>query len=372
MPGFIKQIVFLSLAGVIIFGVLPEAKAQSRMGMMMGRQQMMMNSGMMNTGMNPGMMNIGMNPSFFLMNPGVTSPAMGFPTFPGLRQRWPWWWGYGGGMYLGYGLGGYGYGGFYPADYSGNDSQVGYSAPRRRRPKDDDATPTLTPEQERERIHQLELAWSRGNLSELETRSATALNILLADLQQLQAQGIAGPETALDEEGLQHINVVVGRSYGHVAVLRDDGRIRWPDALTGPEFARERNLISSLAPKAVEATKRAETIDLGEMTGALAVMQYKLASHISDMPMPAYIRVKRFLTSLGDAVRLLRQPDAGNYFNQTYAAKGKNVAELVQHMTQLNLRFAPAMEGDEPFYKVLHQALAKYDVAARRQQVARK
>jgi hypothetical protein len=41
-------------------------------------------------------------------------------------------------------------------------------------------------------------------------------------------------------------------------------------------------------------------------------------------------------------------------------------------MTKLNLRFAPALEGDERAYQVLHQALAKYDVAFHEQQVARK
>jgi hypothetical protein len=35
-------------------------------------------------------------------------------------------------------------------------------------------------------------------------------------------------------------------------------------------------------------------------------------------------------------------------------------------------RILQEQEGDEPFYKVLHQALAKYDVAAHGQQVARK
>jgi hypothetical protein len=75
---------------------------------------------------------------------------------------------------------------------------------------------------------------------------------------------------------------------------------------------------------------------------------------------------------LEDAVRLLRRPDAGNYLNRTYAARGKIVAELVQHMAKLNLRFASALEGDARAYHVLHQSLAKCDVAAQEQLVARK
>ncbi len=353
MTAFMNRFIFSSLTGLIMFGILAEAKAQSRMGMMMmGRQQMMMNSGMMNMGM---------------MNSG-------FPFFPGFGNGLFGWRGYGLGGYGlgGYGLGGYGYGGLYPDGYSGtDDSQNAYPTSRRRRAYQEEP-PTPTPEEEREQIHKLELAWSQGDLSELETRSATALNILLADLQQLQAKGINGPEVKLDEEILQHINVVMGRSSGNVAVLRDEGQIRWPETLRGPEFAVERNLISSLAPKAIAAAKNAERIDLNEMTGALTAMNRRLAAHINDLPTPAYIRAKRFLVRLDDALRLLRQPDAGNYFNQTYAAKGKTVMELVRNMTEQSLRFAPAAEGDEPAYQVLHQALAQSDVAAHAQLVARK
>jgi hypothetical protein len=365
MATFMHRLIFLSLTSLITFGIIPEAKAQSRMGMMMARRPMMMN---------PGMMNHGMNSSPFLMNPGVTSP--GFPTFPGLRQRWPWWWGngwwgWGYGMGLGYGLGGYGYGGLYPTDYSGNDSQTGYSAPRRQRPKDDDATPTVTPEQERERSHKLELAWSQSELSEHETRSAAALNILLADLQQLHAQGIHGPEITLDEKVLQHINVIVGRSSGNAGALRDEGRIHWPASLSGPEFEKERSQINLLAGKAVEAAKNGTSIEVGEISNALMALGERLTAKINHWPNREYIRAKRFLTNLNDALRVLRQPDAEKYFNGTYAAKGSTVAELVRYMTNHNLRFAPAMDGDEPAYKIVHRALSEYDRAAHEQSVAK-
>jgi hypothetical protein len=41
-------------------------------------------------------------------------------------------------------------------------------------------------------------------------------------------------------------------------------------------------------------------------------------------------------------------------------------------MTEQNLRFAPAVEGDEPAYKIVHRALAEYDLAAHSQLVVKK
>lgn len=371
MTAIMKPIVFLSLTSLITLGILPEAKAQSRMGMMMMRQQMMMNSGMMNMGTTSPVRFLGPP----LMNPGMISSGMiaPFPGFPYGR------WGYGLGGYGlgGYGLGGYGlggYGGLNPGAYLGSDnSSNGYSPSRRQRSYTDDPPASArSPEEERERTHQQELAWSQSDLSEHETRSAAALNILLVDLQQLQAQGIQGPDISLDERVLQHINVIVSGGYGNAGVLRDEGRIHWPASLTGPEFDRERNQISVAVPQAIETAKEGASVDAREIRSALTTLRQRLAAKINDWPSSDYIRAKRFLASLDDALRVLRQSDAGNYFNGTYAAKGNTVAELVRYMTDHNLRFAPALDGDEPAYKTLHRALAQADRAAHEQSVAQK
>jgi hypothetical protein len=100
---------------------------------------------------------------------------------------------------------------------------------------------------------------------------------------------------------------------------------------------------------------------------ALATMHSRLASKIEEISAPEYIRAKRLLDELDDAVKVLGQPDAGNYFNQTYVPQGRTVAQLVQSMTRRDLRFAPAVPGDEAAYLVLQRALAEYDRAVRSQ-----
>jgi hypothetical protein len=101
-------------------------------------------------------------------------------------------------------------------------------------------------------------------------------------------------------------------------------------------------------------------------------MHHRLHAKIEDIPTPSYVRGKRFLNQLDDAVKVLRQPDAGYYFNQFYAARGKTASELVRYMTEMHMRFAPAVEGDLHDYHALHRVLADYDRAAHAQMVARK
>src|SRR5207244_4099795 len=116
---------------------------------------------------------------------------------------------------------------------------------------------------------------------------------------------------------------------------RDDGRFSWPLILRGPAFQSERDTVNALAPKIVQQVRQGRVIDLLTLASAVVKLHEELHARIAGVPSPDYIRAKRFLIQLDDAVKLLRQPDAGNYFNQVYAARGKTVAELVRNMTQL-------------------------------------
>jgi hypothetical protein len=278
--------------------------------------------------------------------------------------------GYGGGGYGGggYGMGGYGSDNLYNNPYAPNDA----SSTAHRKSQKREPVPTLTPEQERERLHQQDLSWSRSELSENETTSATALNVLLTDLQGLQTRNPRGADVKLDPAVLASINVVVGNTNGNIGVLKHEGRIQWPATLRGPEFESERQRIDSSIPRIIDDAIRAENVDLHVVTGALAAMHHRLAAKIQEIPDPEYIQAKRLLDNLDEAVKVLGEPDAGNYFNQTYTAKGQTVGQLIQYMTRSNLRFAPAVRGDEAAYLVLQRALAEYDLAIQSQAVAKK
>jgi hypothetical protein len=405
----ITRLFLSATVGLITFTSLPPAWAGGRMGMMGARPQVMMTSrmmtpnmmtpntmtpnmmtpntmtsrmsmGSMTTGNMTGNMMNGnmMNGNIMTTTPFTNGFGFGNQGFGSLGMRWPWWsgmggygGGYGGG---GYGGGGYGsgYGGYdlsslYANPYQATDSSA--SSKKRQKP---DPIPTLTPEQERELVQRQNLAWSRSELAENETTSATALNILLTDLQKRPSRNPNAADVRLDPAILASINVVVATTNGNIGVLKHGGQIPWTALLREPEFNAERQRIDALAIKAIDEAIDGKSVNVQDLSDALASLQRHLADKIQEVPTPEYIRAKRLLDHLDDAVKVLREPDAGNYFNQVYIAKGQTVSELVRYMTRANLRLAPAMAGDEAAYLSLQRALAEYDLAAQAQSLARK
>ena len=74
-----------------------------------------------------------------------------------------------------------------------------------------------------------------------------------------------------------------------------------------------------------------------------------------------YVEARRYVRLLGNTITALKDHNVVNIINGTWALKVKNVAELVQHMRDKGLWFAPATLGDEPAYTVLYYALAAFD-----------
>jgi RNA polymerase sigma factor (sigma-70 family) len=232
-------------------------------------------------------------------------------------------------------------------------------------------TPTL--EDERERLHTLEVRRSLNDPPVTEIWSAKALNDLLRDAQKLRAQGSSGPTVALDAVVLKRINVAAGRRAGNVGLLKNEGKLTWPPALLSaklpPRAEDLRQHINALLPDAISqaVNGRVDARVLQELHHSLGALQASLAEAVSRIPPNQYIEARRFLNNLDEGLRALAQPQVGLYFTDKYAAKGRTVPELVEYMTQEGLVFAPAVAGDEAAYVALHRALAAYEVAARGQ-----
>ena len=56
----------------------------------------------------------------------------------------------------------------------------------------------------------------------------------------------------------------------------------------------------------------------------------------------------------------MKSPGATKYFDGTWVARGKDVAELVNYMREQGLQFAAATPGDDAAYRALYNALAAY------------
>ena len=213
------------------------------------------------------------------------------------------------------------------------------------------------------------LGRSRGNAPAAEVLSGQALNALLDDL---RVPGAAtdladrpNPRLSLDERALRHINVT--RGPGNIALLKDAGRLTWPDALTGATFQDLRDRLAAEAHEAVRQVSgngRADPGALRQLSADVDRLRKLLRQNAGEFSFRPYIEAHKFLDRFDDALVALGQPDAADFFNGAYDLKAQTVLGLVRQMADRGLRFAPAAPGDEAAYSALREALAAYDRAA--------
>jgi hypothetical protein len=212
-----------------------------------------------------------------------------------------------------------------------------------------------------------------GRPSPLDLGSGRTLNDFLHQAQILRELSFPKEKVPLRKDILSSVNVVSARDTRSPALLKNEGKLNWPEALRGAEFQTHRELLDTVLPKAIQEAGRGRVNmdQLQEIQEAVGKIEEELArqkaeeqktSEIRKLPTTEYIKTKRFVAQLGEAVRVLGQPEAKNYFNGKYAARGETITELVDHMTREGLKFAPALPGDEAGYEALHRAFVAYFV----------
>jgi serine/threonine protein kinase len=195
--------------------------------------------------------------------------------------------------------------------------------------------------------------------------SGKALNELLRSIQTSGKGALRrGPNIVLDEKILKQINLTADRgASGSIAMLKDNGKLTWPKVLTEPQFDDLRKKLDRNLRMAVADLKDKNPVTpstLKDISNDLKALNAKVADSATDLSAGQYIEAKRYLNQLGQAIKALSDPNAINYFNNKWVAKGKTVAELIDHMTKEGLTFAAAVPGEETAYKALHAALQAF------------
>lgn len=227
---------------------------------------------------------------------------------------------------------------------------------------------SLQPDAEQIRQQQMQksLQRSRNNPPSVEIWSGTALNDLLRAIQSAQKSGGTGSDVPISSEVLKHINLTTGTTYGGVGLLRNDGKLTWPFALSQSAFDSTRKELDKLLPQAIDQARSgpvsAELLD--KMRTTLKQLDGILDTQAADMTPSDFTGASRYLRELKDSLRVLQQSDVAKYFRPAWTPQGATVGELVQQMTREGLRFAPAVSGDEAYYTALHRALVDYDLGA--------
>jgi hypothetical protein len=350
-------------------------QAQGRsMGMRsgMGMQSMAMSHGM------PGLVPAAQMPTAFGMNPNLGLGGFGNlgspfanPFGTGVWGGGLWWnsrfgpyglygpYGYGGGLgYGGLGYGGLGYGGLgYGGAPSPAKPQEQKAAPPKEQPRAEKPAPPRKPDDP-----------NRQSPSEDEILSGKALNSLLDRIRQLSADGNSEdrPDALLQlyVDGLKHINVT--RGAGNIALLKNGGRLNWPEALLGPEFQGPRERLTARAAEAVRDAGSNGSVDpatIQQMANDVGQLRQLLRQKVGALSFQPFTEAKAFLQTFDDALVALQQPDAAHHFDGQYALKAQTVLGLVKQMAENGLRFAPALPGDEAAYQSLYQVMAAYNRA---------
>jgi len=215
--------------------------------------------------------------------------------------------------------------------------------------------------QQREAATELERA--RRNAQATDIWSGRALNELLRSTLRT-GKLVQGKTVPLEEDTLKHINLSDGASNGNVGLLKDGGKLTWPAALQEAAFEEPRERLSKNLRLAVFKLKEKDPLTPAELNNIEAdykALSTRLGDSADELTAAQYIESKRYLNQVGLAIKALRNPKVANHFNNTWNAKGKTVAELVDHMRKEGLRFAPAAPGDEASYTSLYQALRAFE-----------
>ena len=194
-----------------------------------------------------------------------------------------------------------------------------------------------------------------------EIYSGKALNGLL---QQIFARDGRGARVPLDGALLPRLNLAPPGS-GNFGLLKNGGKLTWPGALADDKFKAERVKVErllrrALVPSRGDPTKGPDRAHLAGLDRAVKGLHAVLAEAAADLSPSQYIEAKRYLNLLGEGVRVLQRPDAEKFLSGTYAARGKTVGELADHIRRQGLVFAPAVPGDEAAYLAAYRALRAY------------
>jgi len=198
-----------------------------------------------------------------------------------------------------------------------------------------------------------------------EVVSGKTLNDLLNNIRKLGRLS-RGPNISLEEDTLKHINLASPAMTGNAGLLKDGGKFSWPLSLHEKQFSEERDRLARNIQKAVEDIKFEAKGDLEprllkDINADVRTLAEKVDNSQDDLTISQYLEAKAFMRQLQAAVRSLRDPQVKKYFNNTWNAKGKTVAELVDHMTKEGLNFAAAAPGEEAAYMSLYYAVRAFE-----------
>jgi hypothetical protein len=223
---------------------------------------------------------------------------------------------------------------------------------------------TPTPEDLREKERANSLRRARNDPPPAEIWSGAAMNYLLKDILDAEGRaGLCGPVIPLNADYVKRLNFSTGTTTGSATMIQEGQQLQWPPVLQNDPFGKQRDLIESLLPQAIEVCKQGggKNDPLNKILTALGQMRKALDAEVENISADEWIGGSRFINQLRESAKMLQAPNAANFFNGQWSAKGSTVGDLIHDMGSKGLKFAACAEGDENIYNVIYRQMVNYD-----------
>lgn len=216
----------------------------------------------------------------------------------------------------------------------------------------------------RAREMQTDLDRARANPPMTEIWSGRMPNILLRSIL-ASPTPTEGPHLSLDPSVVRRLNLTDGSTRGTLALVRDEGKIAWTEALEDAAFDQPRDRFAKNFEKAVRAASSGEVPDratVRDLREDLAKLDEMLIERASAIVPSRFIEARRLLNNLRDNIRGLSDARLIRASNSSWYRNIHTVAELVEHLQRNGLQLGPASaSGDEEAYTAVFHALRAYE-----------
>jgi hypothetical protein len=106
---------------------------------------------------------------------------------------------------------------------------------------------------------------------------------------------------------------------------------------------------------------------LNDLQAQYRKLREVLQNNVSELKPSEYIEAQRYLNEVGQTIKGLQNPNVVHQISDDWKPrKARSVHDLVQHMSEKGLLFAPASEEDRAAYIALYHALAAFDAGMTR------
>ena len=178
-----------------------------------------------------------------------------------------------------------------------------------------------------------------------------------------QAKGATGPSAYIPSMMLDEIRFGGSPAGDLFNLVRQAGTLPFPDAFDDPSLAKQRSDLEqdfATAAAAVLQGQNPESAKVAKLERTFQQFQDGAGVIIKELPFEEAIAARRFLNSMANAIKALKNNLGNGLVNPRWAVEGLTVADLTRQMTKHKLQFAPAPSGGEETYSTMQQNLATY------------